>query len=130
MNNIKKYLYNILKDTKDYTNYFSKKDIKDGKLISLLCYLNIFTFVPYFISDNKYVLFHAKEGINLFCYEIIIIVIIRITELLISIIIAKILSFGFRILFILLSFIGIKNILTNKARELPLVNYYKLSKYL
>ena len=53
-------------DLKDTTNEYDKKEIENGKVMAILAYLGILCLIPYFAEkDNKYVRFHAIQGLNL-----------------------------------------------------------------
>lgn len=55
----------ILNDVKDESKSFSKKDVESGKLMAILAY--IIAPIPYFAEkNNKYVRYHATQGMNLF----------------------------------------------------------------
>lgn len=51
------------KNTKDVKT-FSKKEIESGKRMAILSY--ILPFIPYFVEkENKYVKYHARQGMDL-----------------------------------------------------------------
>lgn len=55
---------NVFNDVKDDTKSFSEKEISDGKGMAILSY--ILPFIPFFAEkNNKYVRYHAKQGMNL-----------------------------------------------------------------
>lgn len=108
---------------KDYTNKFSDNDIKTGKIISILSYMWLLAFIPFLTSDNKYVLYHSKQGIRLsIIYTILLIILIplnkinffwKITDILIPLTI---------IFALVISLLGIYDVIRGKARTLPLIN--------
>lgn len=54
----------VLNDVKDETKDFTKKDIEDGKGMGILSY--IFPFIPFIVEKkNKFVKYHANQGMNL-----------------------------------------------------------------
>ena len=62
----------LFTDLKDTTSKYDKKDIENGKLMSVLAYLGILCLIPYFADkDNKFVRYHAIQGLNLFFYSLI-----------------------------------------------------------
>lgn len=63
---------NKILDTEDQTNSFDKKDIEKNKGISILSYLGPLCLIPFLIQkDSKYAQYHAKQGLNLFIFEVI-----------------------------------------------------------
>ncbi len=110
---------------------FSKKEIEDGKLMGILSYIGFLAVIPYFVEkNNKFVMYHAKQGLNLFLLEMICSLALTIATpilfLLIGII--AIVSFVVGGLSIALSVIGIINVLNGEAKELPIIEKYKLVK--
>lgn len=54
----------LLNDIKDESQSFNKKDAESGKAMAILSY--IIPPIPYFVEkNNKYVRFHAIQGMNL-----------------------------------------------------------------
>ena len=87
--------------------------------------------IPYFLEDkNNFVKFHAKQGLNLFLLEVIV-------GVSASILVFLLLFLGFAIvlvrniiecIFLVVSIMGIIDVATGKARELPIVNKIKIVK--
>ena len=47
------------------------QEIRDGKIFALLSYLSILCIIPLLLKkDNKFCLFHAKQGLVLFIAEV------------------------------------------------------------
>lgn len=141
----------LLKDLKDESTKFDKKDKESGKVMAILSY--IIPFVPYFVEKkNKYVRYHSVQGMNLL---IIAIGYSIVYTFLTSIIKVKgncgygywgdwaetfgaycevtpwwvtwplgIVGLGITVLCI----IGIVNVCNGKAKELPIVNKLKIFK--
>lgn len=62
--NFKEKASEAFKDLNDETKNFTKKEIDEGKGMGILSY--ILPFIPYFVEkNNKYVKFHAAQGMNL-----------------------------------------------------------------
>jgi len=63
----------VLKDvlnTEDKSSQFEKKDITDGRAMAILSY--IIPPIPYFVEkNNKYVKYHARQGMDLLLVTII-----------------------------------------------------------
>lgn len=92
------------------------KEVLDGKPYAILAYLWILCLVPLILKkDNKFALFHAKQGVILFIGELVIgfVGIIPILGWMI-------LFFG-TIIFSLLSLIGIVNALLGKYWKMPVI---------
>jgi uncharacterized membrane protein len=91
-----------MSETKRELN-ITPEEIEQGKTMAILCYIGFLVFIPMFMDDmkkNKYVMFHAEQGI-----------------------ICLILSFfcGIGIIF---AIIGIINAVGGKVQELPLVGQF------
>ncbi len=119
-------LESAFKDVKDTSNEYSKEDIKKGKALGILSYLGILVLIPYLSEKkNKYVIFHAKQGIILLIAEIIVGGILWFLGLILSWRVSWLVSIcqtAFFFLSLVLSFMGIKNVCDGKAKELPLIN--------
>lgn len=88
-------------------------------LIAILSYLGILFLIPLLVSkDNRFVQFHAKQGLVLFIVEIIIALIAWIP--IIGWIGAPILW----IICLVLSIIGIVNVVTGKQNPLPIIGKF------
>lgn len=116
--------------TNDYTNKFNKEEISKGKILAIFSYLWIFSFIPFLTSNNKYVLYHSKQGIRVsLIYTTLLIILIplnkisilwKITDIMIPLIIIFALA---------ISLLGIYDVIRGRAKELPLVNkIFKLRK--
>jgi len=119
------------KKEKKNTNSFSKKEIEDGKLMGVLSYISILSVIPYFIEkNNKFVVYHAKEGFNLFLLEVICLLVINILGPLLSFIswAVSIVSAIVGLVVLLLSIMGIVNVCNGELKELPIINKFKLVK--
>lgn len=91
-------------------------------LIAILAYLNILIIIPFLVAkDNVFVKFHIKQGLVLFTLSLIVWVL--------NMSMTPFVFFGGLInLFVLvLSIIGIINVVQDKEKELPLVGQF--SKY-
>jgi len=59
-------------DTEDSTDDYDKKDIESNKGLAMISYLGPLALIPFLVSkDSKFVVYHAKQGLNLFVIEII-----------------------------------------------------------
>ena len=110
---------------------YSKKEMKDGRLMAILSYLGILALIPFFAEkNNKYVLYHVKQGLNLFIWEIIGGIAVGIIAALLwrLWIITNIIDTVFGLAILALSLIGIVNVVNGKAKELPVINKFKFIK--
>ena len=112
-------------------NQFSKKDIEDGKLMGILSYIGILCLIPYLTEkENEFVKYHAKQGLNLFLIEVIcsagLSIIGGMLWLLIGLV--ALVSSCVGLLALALSIMGIVNVCNGEAKELPIINKFKLIK--
>lgn len=140
-------------DVKDETKNFDKKDIESGKGMAIISYLGFLSLIPYLSEKkNKYVRYHAVQGLNLFILEMIYSVAYGILTSVIKVkgscgggyygnlasafgVTCKVtpwwitLPLGIIGLgFTALAIIGIVNACQDKAKELPIVNQIKIIK--
>ena len=118
----------------DYTKDYEQKDIESGKAMSILSYIGLLCLIPYFAEkNNKYVRFHAIQGLNLCLISVIYSIVYAILSVILLFIpiigwmllmVLSIASYGF----LALSIWGIVNTCNNQAKELPIVNKIKLIK--
>jgi len=96
----------------------SKKE-EDNKLMGILSYIGVLCLIPLLTKkDDEFVFFHAKQGLVLFIAEVLTAFVAAIP--LLGWIIAPIAS----LVWIVLSIIGIINVLGDKTKELPLLGKY------
>ncbi len=112
------------------TELFDKKDIAANKGLGVLAYFGILFCIPYFIGKKSgFIRFHAKQGMILFLFKLIINVVMFILRTIFGWI--RFLSFLFAFAHALLGFItlafiaiGISNVLQGRARELPFLGKF------
>lgn len=133
-------------DTPDTTSSYDDNDIKDNMFLSILSYLGLLVFIPYFVpTDSKFVKYHATQGMNLLIVWLIYTILdgllglIKVSKVVVdfgSMVGTKLvtpiwISFPMgilRILLIIISVIGIVYVCQGKAKELPLVGKIKIVK--
>ena len=105
----------------------------EGKVMGILSYLSILCLIPLFTKkDDDFVYFHAKQGLVLFGLEIVVYVISRI---IVGVLIGSIVGWGmlsiWSLIFnlinlglLVLSILGIINVVQNKKKELPLIGKF------
>ncbi len=145
-NNYKEKVEKIL-DTEDNSDKFDKKDIENGKGMAILSY--ILPFIPYFVEkENKYVKYHARQGMDLLLVSIIYTIIYNILTSVIKVngscgslfgynlgnycrITPWWISWPLGIIYLsisIIAIIGIINAVKGKAKELPILNKFKVFK--
>lgn len=114
------------------TNY-EKKDIESGKVMAILSYL--IPLIPYFAEkENKWVRFHAVQGMNLLIIAVAVNIVLSILfNIMWSITwrlwgITNTLSTIVNVGITVLCIIGIVNVCQEKAKELPIINKIKIIK--
>ena len=115
--------------------------IDAGKAMAVLSYIGILCLIPYFAEkNNKYVRYHAVQGLNLFLVSLIVSVAAAVLAF-VGAFLALIPVLGF-ILFAIISLVcsllplgtfaleimGVVYAFQDKAKELPIVNKFKLIK--
>lgn len=129
---IKKEAKKIYDDVKDESDIFTKKEKLDGKGLAVLCYLGLLILIPFFVEKkNAFVMYHFKEGLNLLIIEVISSLVLVAISILFGPFLAlatKTISFIVELALFVLAIIGISNALNGKARELPVLNKFKIFK--
>ncbi len=121
-----------LNDTADTTAEFDAEDIDKNKLMAVLAYLSWLVLIPLFAAkESKFARFHVNQGLVLAITEIIWGAAYGIVSVVLGAInlgfIASILGLV-NILFLVLTVIGIINVVNGKAKELPVIGKYKIIK--
>jgi uncharacterized membrane protein len=99
---------------------FSEKEKEDGKVMAILSYISLLSLIPYFTEkENKWVRFHAIQGVNLLIIEAIFMVIGMI---------GWVIGWICNIIVLVLSIIGIVNVCNGETKELPIVGGIKFIK--
>lgn len=138
----------ILTDVKDETNAMDAKEVSEGKGLAILSYFGLLSLIPYFVEKkNKFVRFHAVQGLNLFIVEVIYGIISTILTSTIKVsascgawgdfigMTCKVTPWWIRLPlslislgFFALAIVGIVYACQGKAKELPVVNKVKIIK--
>jgi len=141
----------FMNNVEDSTKEFDKKDIESGKGMGILSY--ILPFIPFLAEKkNKFVVYHAKQGMNLLILAIAYSIIYSILTSIIKV--EGDCGYGYwgdlaasvgvtcdvtpwwvtlplsliGLCFTILCVIGIINVCKGRARELPIVNKVKIFK--
>lgn len=112
------------------TTKATKKEIDEGKAMGILSYIGILCLIPYLAEkSNKFVIYHAKEGLNLFLLEVIAGVALSILSMTIILIpLVLVLGSVVGICALVLSILGIVNVCNGEEKELPIIDKLKLVK--
>jgi len=95
------------------------KKMEDNKLMGILSYIGVLCLIPLLTKkDNEFVFFHAKQGLVIFIAEVITAFVAAIPFL--GWVIAPLAS----LLWIILSIMGIVNVLGDKRKEIPVLGKY------
>ena len=104
-----------------------KSEAESGRLLGILSYIGILCLIPYFTEkNNSFVVFHAKQGLNLFIFEIICYVGIQVVARIIPMLgfLTKLIELGI----LVFSVIGIVYVCQSEKKELPLISEIKFIK--
>ncbi len=134
-------------DTNDETNNFDKKEIEEGKGMAIISY--ILAFIPYFTEKkNKYVKFHARQGMDLLVIWITYSILYNILISVIKVNSSCGMWFGYNLgyycrvtpwwitiplniiglIIVIISLMGLINAIMGKAKELLIINRMKIFK--
>lgn len=132
---------NMFTDVKE--EEVNAEEAESGKAMSVLAYLGILALIPFFFEKkNKFVVYHAKQGVNLLVLEAAWWVLYKILSLVFRTKhtvwgiaeyyttqgwVSTVISLG-SLFLAALSIIGIVYACQGKAKELPLVNKIKIIK--
>lgn len=88
------------------------QDVKENKLLAVLCYLGILFIIPFLIKpDSKFIKFHAKQGLVLTIAWFVALVFYPVFGL----------GFLIQLAVIVFSIMGIVNVSEGEMRDLPIV---------
>lgn len=144
--NFKENVKDVINDVDDSTKKFTKEEIKNGKGMGVLSY--IIPLIPFLCEKkNKYAMYHAKQGMNLFIVSIAYSIVYSILTSVIKVegscgkfgdyfgVTCKVTPLWVTLPLTLISLcicalciIGIVNVCQGKAKELPIVNKVKIFK--
>ena len=103
------------------TDIHSENQLKGKRInpLAILSYIGILVFIPWLMAKNdKFVMFHVKQGITLFIAEVITWGISFIP------VVGTIIAIIFNIIWLVFSVIGIINTLEGEKKELPYIGQY------
>ena len=112
-----------INNTADTTADYDKKDIEDNKLMAVLAYLGILFLVPLFAAkESMFAQFHTNQGI--------IMAIVGFANCILAMIpiLGWIAAPLIGLCHLALTVLGIVNVCTGKAKELPIIGKYKILK--
>lgn len=107
---------------------FSKKDVESGKAMGILSYIGPLALIPYLVEkNNRFVMFHAKEGMNLFILGVIGYAVVSILAFILFLF-GGLLFLLYNAALIYLSVKGIINVCNGKSEGLPYIDKFKFIK--
>ncbi len=118
----------------DTTASYAQTDIEQNRLVSVLSYISILVLVPLLgMKESPFAQYHAKVGLNLFIWHIVVQVISKIVIGVVGWIpvIGWIISLAFDIVYLALwaiNIFGIVSAAQGKARELEIIAPFKVIK--
>ena len=124
----------------DKTSTFSKEDIENGKVLSVLSYIGFLVLIPFFTEkNNSYVIFHAKQGMNLFIIDIIAGTVLSLgtvfiggigtaSGIVVFTILSGLMSTAISAAMTIFMILGIVNAASGQAKELPIISKFKIIK--
>ena len=116
----------VLNDVKDDSQEFSEQEKKDGKVLAIVAY--IIPLIPFLVEkNNKYVVYHAKQGMNLLIISIIASIVLSIISTMFPVI-GGLLTFVLDLGIFALCIMGIIDVCNGRAKELPIINKMKIIK--
>lgn len=125
-------------NTPDTTGQFAQEDINANKGMAVLAYLSILVLIPLFAAkESKFARFHAKQGLNLFILEVVLMVfrillgaIWRVRYYIVSVPHPAVtwITFLLWLPLLALSILGIVNVVNGRAKELPVIGKFNLIK--
>ena len=112
-----------LVNTPDSTASFDPADVRQNKAMAILAYISVLVLIPLFLAkSSKFARFHCNQGLVLAILEVICWIVLGVLGGL------PLLGWIFRlangvlgIAFLLLSILGIVNVVNERAKELPVV---------
>ena len=126
--------------TGDKTETFSKQDIENGKVMGVLSYIGFLALIPFLTEkNNSFVIYHAKQGMNLFILDIIASIAIGIVsgiiggigtagDIIIFTIFSGLLRTALSAAVTIFMILGIVNVVNGQAKELPVIGKFKIIK--
>ncbi len=127
-------------DTSDTSAEYTEEEKQNGKVMGILSYLGFLVLIPIFAEkDNRFVRFHANQGLVLLGLEIIYNIVVKvITKILYRILwpwplsmIATVISAvlgTLGLVFLVWMILGIVNVCNGKAKELPIIGGIRILK--
>ena len=106
----------------------TEAEVRNEKLMSVMCYLSILVIVPFLMAkDQPNVKFHIKQGLTLVSVLVIAIVLRQFIIFTPTLIFIEFIALLFQLIYLavlILSIIGIVNVLQDKQQPLPLVGQF------
>ena len=131
-NNSEEKAQEVTNDVNTQNGANSNSEAESGKGMSILAYLGLLALIPFFAEkNNKFVVYHAKQGVNLLIIEVIAMVAVGILASILSWrlwFLSSLLNMAVGICAFVLSIMGIVNACNGETKELPIVGSIKIIK--
>lgn len=118
----------ILKDIKDSSSKFDKKDIEENKAMACLAY--VLAPIPYFLDKkSKWVRYHSIQGMNLLIIFLILSILLSLINTLLLgpfAFLKTVIRTTLNVFGAIYAITGIINVCNGEAKELPVINKFKL----
>ncbi len=112
-----------LVNTPDSTASFDPADVRQNKAMAILAYISVLVLIPLFLAkSSKFARFHCNQGLTLAILEVICwIVLGTLGGLPLIGWIFRLANGVLGIAFLLLSILGVVNVVNERAKELPVI---------
>ena len=115
-----------------YNNVQSNSEAESGKVMGILSYIGFLSLIPFFAEKkNNFVIYHAKQGINLLLIELAVSVLINVIWWILPwefYTFVRVISAVAGLAAIAISVLGIVNVCNAKMVELPVIGKIKIIK--
>lgn len=122
--------FDQINNTADTTAQFDSNDIQQNKIMAVLSYISWLVLIPLiFANKSRFARFHVNQGLVLAVVEVVSIFLLRLLGHLpligwIFSIVASLMG----LVCLIFAIIGIINAASGKAKELPIIGFFKILK--
>ena len=131
-NNPEENTQEVVNEVKVESSASSKSEAENGKGMAILAYIGILALIPFFAEkNNKFVVFHAKQGMNLLIIEVAAMVISAILSAILTwrlFFLSSLINLAVWVFTFVFSIIGIINACNGETKELPIIGGIKIIK--
>ena len=115
-------------NTEDSTSSFDPADVRGNLAMSILAYLSVLVLIPLFLAKNsRFARYHCNQGLILMIVEVVCWIVLGILGGLPFIgWIFRLVNCVLGVLFLILSIIGIVNVVNGRAKALPVIGSFRI----